>query len=96
MTYLLISIPFLLFAVVLSLSRRARPNHLAVTVSVTAMICVLTVIFDNLMVAAGLVEYHSGNNTGVRIGLIPVEDLFYSVVVSLAVTALWPVKGDQP
>ena len=45
-------------------------------------------------VAAGLVEYDGANSLGIYLGLIPVEDLFYTVFVCLVVTALWPGKAS--
>ncbi|MDY5786442.1 MULTISPECIES: lycopene cyclase domain-containing protein [unclassified Corynebacterium] len=95
MTYVLISAPFLVAAAVLwGWRRQAGPRQGRVTLAVMAVLVALTVIFDNLMVAAGLVEYSAGNNLGVFIGRIPVEDLFYTIFVVLVVTAVWP-EGEQ-
>lgn len=95
MTYLLISLPFLLGAAVLWVGRRhAYASQFKVTAIVAAVLLTLTIVFDNLMVAAGLVEYDGANNLGMYLGLIPVEDLFYTVFVCLVVTALWPGKAS--
>jgi len=93
-TYLLISVPFLAAAALLWWVRRgAHPGQGRVTLAVTTVMAVLTIVFDNLMVAAGLMQYDTSNNMGVRLGLIPVEDLFYTVFVCLVVTSLWPRKA---
>lgn len=94
MTYLLLSVPFLVAAVVLWAVRAKRYRHQgAVTGTVMAVLLILTVVFDNLMVAAGLVGYDDSNNLGIFLGRIPIEDLFYSVFVVLVVTAFWPKKA---
>ncbi|EEI17731.1 lycopene cyclase domain-containing protein [Corynebacterium lipophiloflavum] len=91
MTYLLLSLPFLLGAAALwGWRRHAYAAQGKVTAIVAAVLLTLTVVFDNLMVAAGLVEYDGANNLGIYLGLIPVEDLFYTVFVCLVISALWP------
>jgi len=44
---------------------------------------VLTLIFDNIMCAAGLFHYPSAPRSGVMIGLAPVEDLLYAGAFAL-------------
>lgn len=88
MTYLVISVPFLLAA--LALWARVRPWKLTATVA--GVLFLLTVIFDNLMVAAGLYQFGHATTLGLDIGRIPVEDLFYPLFTSLVVTALWGRK----
>lgn len=91
MTYLLLSVPFLVVAAVLWAVRAKRyRRQSAVTGIVMTVLLVLTVVFDNLMVAAGLVGYDDANNLGIYLGRIPAEDVFYSVFVVLIVTAFWP------
>lgn len=95
MTYLLISLPFLAASVWVWVRRRSGQSgqwqRLALVLTV---LCVLTVIFDNLMVAVGLFDYAPGNNMGIFLGRVPVEDLFYPVFVSLMATALWPKERE--
>ena len=91
MTYAIISIPFMIAALALWAGRRHRyPRQVTITALVLAVLVGLTVIFDNLMVAAGFVIYDDANNLGIFIGRIPVEDVLYSIFVALVVTALWP------
>ncbi|MCQ4623909.1 lycopene cyclase domain-containing protein [Corynebacterium sp. CCUG 70398] len=85
MTYLLISAPFLLAAA--ALWARRRPWKL--TAAVAGILFVLTIVFDNLMVAAGLYEFGHATTLGLNIGRIPVEDLFYPLFTALVVTAFW-------
>lgn len=91
MTYLLISLPFLILGVVLWMWRRnSAPHQLAVTAIVTVILLVLTAIFDNLMIWAELVGYGDAQRLGLQIGLVPIEDLFYPLFVALIVPAFWP------
>jgi lycopene cyclase domain-containing protein len=43
----------------------------------------LTLIFDNIMCAAGLFDYPSAPRSGVMLGFAPVEDLLYAAAFSL-------------
>lgn len=99
MTYLLISLPFLAVALVLWwLRRHSAPRQFAVTAIVLAVLVGLTVVFDNFMILAGLVGYDEALMSGLYIGVMPVEDLFYAIVAAIAVPALWTghrAKGDR-
>lgn len=92
MTYLAISVPFLLLAAGIAVTRKARPRNLRVTVIVLAILFGLTIIFDNLMIWAGLVGYSDAQRLGIGIGLMPIEDLLYPLFAALIVPALWPGK----
>ncbi|AJE31974.1 C50 carotenoid epsilon cyclase [Corynebacterium humireducens NBRC 106098 = DSM 45392] len=94
MTYALISLPFLIFAAVLAFRHRhAVPRQLAVTAIVAVILLVLTVIFDNVMIWAGLVGYGEDQRLGLDLGLVPVEDLFYPLVAALIIPAVWRGRG---
>ncbi|RNE48765.1 lycopene cyclase domain-containing protein [Corynebacterium alimapuense] len=94
MTYLLISLPFLILALILwVLHRNAVPRQLAVTAIVGAVLLVLTAIFDNLMIWAELVGYGDAQRLGIQVGLVPIEDFFYAIFVALIIPALWTRKG---
>lgn len=89
MTYLLISLPFLIVGLAVAAWRR----QYVVTAVVAVVLIVLTIIFDNLMIWAELVGYGDAQRLGLHIGLVPVEDLFYALVVALIVPAVWPHRG---
>ena len=90
MTYVLISLPFLALALVLWVVRgRTYPGWIATTALVMTVVVVLTAIFDNLMIWAGLVGYGEAQNLGIYLGLVPIEDFFYSIFVVLVVAAFW-------
>ncbi|MGD7003009.1 lycopene cyclase domain-containing protein [Corynebacterium halotolerans] len=91
MTYLLLSLPFLILAAVIwAVRRHSAPRQLQVTAIVGAVLLVLTAIFDNLMIWGELVGYGDAQRLGLQVGLVPVEDFFYPIFVALIVPALWP------
>lgn len=103
MTYLLISLPFVLAAAgVLVLARwRSRrsggpvlPDGAAVAAALAVML-LLTAVFDNLMISVGLVDYSPEQILGVRIGVAPVEDFTYTVAAALLLPALWHLLGGR-
>lgn len=90
MTYVYISLPFLILAIGLWIARRnAYKAQVATTLAVGALVLVLTAIFDNLMIWAGLVGYGDAQRLGLQLGLVPVEDFFYAIFVVLVVPAVW-------
>lgn len=96
MTYVYISIPFLLVAVALWVARRgAYRAQVKTTAAVGAVVLVLTAIFDNLMISAGLVGYGEAQRLGIQLGLVPVEDFFYALFVVLIVPAVWSGLGRK-
>lgn len=50
---------------------------------------VLTVIFDSLIIANGIVAYHTQNILGVYIWRAPIEDFLYTVVSVVFVGVMW-------
>lgn len=102
MTYTLISLPFLAIALGLTVYRwrtlaaadrrqgtRIARRYLQVVGVVSVIVLVLTAIFDNIMIIAGLVDYGTIQRLGVHIGAVPIEDFFYSLFVTLVVPALF-------
>lgn len=97
MTYLLLSLVFLgvaavVLGVALAVSRdRAellRRWTLPVAIA-AAVVLVLTAIFDNLMIVAGLMTYADDRISGARLGLVPIEDFAYPVAALLLLPAVW-------
>lgn len=66
--------------------RRMRPGPL---VGGALVLCVLTMVFDTLMIAADLYVFDSGKILGVYLWGAPLEDFFYAVVAALAMPVLW-------
>ncbi len=57
--------------------------------AVALPLLVLTAIFDNLIIASGIVGYNKGKLLGIYIGVVPIEDFAYTVVAILLVPAIW-------
>ncbi|KGM11609.1 lycopene cyclase domain-containing protein [Cellulomonas bogoriensis] len=96
-TYMLINAVFLPVAVVVLLVARwrtGRPGLRAVGL-VTAVLLVMTAVFDNIMIRTGLVAYDDDLRLGWSIGVAPVEDFAYAVAAVLLLPALWHLLGPR-
>ncbi|MCS4490567.1 lycopene cyclase domain-containing protein [Corynebacterium sp. ES2794-CONJ1] len=87
MIYTLISVPFVLGAGVMWW--RSEHRNIKELGIVTALLLILTAIFDNLMIWAKLVAYGQDQRLGLHLGLVPVEDFFYPIVAALFIAAWW-------
>jgi lycopene cyclase domain-containing protein len=56
---------------------------------VAALLLVTTAVFDNVMIAAGLVDYAPGRISGVFVGAAPLEDFAYAIAAVVGLPALW-------
>ncbi len=91
MTYLLISLPFLAVTV-LTVAVSARvpgiERRLLVSSAAFVVLFVLTAIFDNVMISAGLFTYPEPLISGIRIFLAPIEDFAYPLCLAFGLPAL--------
>ncbi|WP_288797959.1 lycopene cyclase domain-containing protein [uncultured Arsenicicoccus sp.] len=60
-----------------------------------AGLAALTVVFDNLMIAADLFDYGDQHRSGVQLGLAPIEDLAYPLGAAILLPALWVRLRDK-
>lgn len=79
-------------ALVLTLRRHLGRAWWTTTALVLAALVVLTLVFDNLMIAVDLYRYGEGVSVA-KIGGAPVEDLAWPVVAALLLPALWHGTG---
>lgn len=88
MTYWLLNAVFLVPVVIVAVlaSRRIRWAALALTM---AVLLVMTAVFDNIMIAIGLVAYDPRFISGAFIGIAPLEDFAYAIAAVLGLPALW-------
>jgi lycopene cyclase domain-containing protein len=77
------------------LSATRRKLALAAAGAAAAVVLVLTAVFDNLMIAAGLFTYAPGLISGVMVGLAPLEDFAYPVAAVLLLPSLWILLGRR-
>lgn len=54
-----------------------------------ALLLVTTIVFDSLLIYLGMFTYPADKILGIRVGLAPIEDLFYALLAGLAVPAIW-------
>ena len=97
MTYLILSVLFVgiaMIALAVALARRADRRDLVrrwltPALAAGAAVTVLTAVFDNLMILAGLMVYSQDTTSGLLIGLAPLEDFAYPLAGLLLLPALW-------
>ena len=91
MTYWLLNLPFLTVVAVVALAAvlaRRAPRWRAI--GVTAIVLLLaTAVFDNVLVAIGIVGYNANRISGVLVGVAPVEDFAYAVAAVVLLPSVW-------
>lgn len=86
--YLLLNLVFLsVLAAVLYALRQYI--HWRTDLTVLAALLLLTAIFDNLIIMAGIVAYDPQYLSGIYIGKAPIEDFAYAVAAALGLPPLW-------
>ncbi|WP_217615456.1 lycopene cyclase domain-containing protein [Cellulomonas sp. GbtcB1] len=82
----------LVLAAVVAVSWRVlRGLRLGPVAGAALVLCVLTMVFDTLMIAADLYVFDADKILGVYLWGAPLEDFFYAVVAALAMPVLWTV-----
>lgn len=101
MTYWALNAVFLLAALAVGIAAaallkdRRRKVAVAAAGGAAVVVLVLTAVFDNLMIAAGLFSYSPSLISGVFVGLAPVEDFAYPVAAVLLLPSLWALLGGR-
>ena len=109
MTYWLLNLCFLvpaalvLAAALIRRRSRARANgsnhangaFLAALSGTAAILLLLTAVFDNLMISAGLFGYNPERISGAFLGAAPLEDFAYPLAAVLLLPALWELLGPR-
>ena len=72
-----------------------RRRHLLAVAITLAALGVLTAVFDNIMIRAGLFWYNPSTTSGVHLGRAPVEDFSYAIACCLALPGLWLLFGPK-
>ena len=91
MTYWLLNLPFLavaaLVAIAALLSHRS-PRWRVVGLAAIVLL-VATAVFDNVLVATGIVGYDADRISGVLVGVAPLEDFAYAAAAVVLLPSLW-------
>lgn len=88
MTYPLLTLVVLsIFALYYLLMRRFLTT--APLLKAAAVMMLLTLVFDNLIIATGIVDYDPEKIAGIRLGVAPIEDFAYTVVALILVPSLF-------
>ncbi|WP_292834403.1 lycopene cyclase domain-containing protein [Microbacterium sp.] len=98
MTYALLIVPFAAVTILVTLAtaRRADFGHRMGSSAIAALaLCVLTAIFDNIMIALGLFTYPPEHLSGIRVGLAPLEDFSYPVCAAFFVPAVFTLLSRR-
>ena len=87
MNYFVLNLVFIAasFFALLLVPKTRWPAYLVAMVPMLA----LTAIFDNLIIASGIVAYDAGKISGIFIGLAPIEDFAYTIAAVLIVPSVW-------
>ncbi|MBM9458922.1 lycopene cyclase domain-containing protein [Nocardioides sp. zg-536] len=92
MTYPLLALPFLALAAtvlaVAALRHRPGVRWWRATGLTMLSLLVLTVVFDNVMIAADLFRYSEEHLLGLHVGLAPIEDLAWPLAAGLGLPAV--------
>lgn len=98
MTYPLLVLPFVAVTALIVLLTASRPGfgrRMTASAAAAGVLLVLTAVFDNVMIAAGLFTYPEHLISGVRIGLAPIEDFAYPLCAAFLVPAVFTLLGGS-
>lgn len=98
MTYALLIVPFAAATVAITLITARRPRfgrRMAASGVAAIALVLLTAVFDNVMIAAGLFTYPDVHLSGIRVGLAPIEDFAYPLCAAFLVPAVFTLLSRQ-
>jgi lycopene cyclase domain-containing protein len=61
----------------------------------TAVLLVMTAVFDNVMIGVGLVGYDEARISGAFVGIAPLEDFAYAVAALVLLPSIWTLLGSR-
>lgn len=92
-TYLILNCVFIFCIIFMLVKEFKRPSK-NWWITLGALL-ILTLIFDNLIIWAGIVGYDTSKILGLFVGLAPVEDFFYAILTVIIVPVLWKQFGEK-
>ncbi|PWL20128.1 MAG: lycopene cyclase domain-containing protein [Candidatus Aquiluna sp. XM-24bin5] len=88
MTYLLLTAIVLgIFAIYALLMRKWLPVKPLIGAAIVML--TLTLVFDNVIIGTGIVDYDPEKISGIRLGFAPIEDFAYTLVALVLVPSLF-------
>lgn len=92
-TYLILNSIVLLAVVLLLWQPPKRPSR--AWLFTLGVVLLLTMVFDNLLIALNMFTYAPDKILGISIGLAPIEDFMYALLAVILIPALWHRLGDK-
>jgi lycopene cyclase domain-containing protein len=72
-----------------------RRLHWGAVALAGAALLLITAVFDNVMIAVGLVGYDDARISGLLLGIAPIEDFAYAIGAAVLLPALWQLLGRR-
>lgn len=88
LSYLAITLPPVMVAFVIAVFFRKRLKLRALGFA-SALVLFMTLVFDNLIILAGIVGYDEALISGVKLGVAPIEDFSYALVGLALIPLIW-------
>ena len=97
MNYWMLNLIFLTVIAVLlliSVFTKRSPGLKALSLTLLVLLA-MTAVFDNIMIAIGLVGYDPELTNPARIGVAPLEDFAYAIAAALGLPAVWMLTAKR-
>jgi lycopene cyclase domain-containing protein len=92
MTYWMLNAGFLagvaVIAVLAVAKARRRMPWVAVVITF-GVVALLTAVFDNILIAVGIIAYDPALSSGILLGRAPIEDFSYALAAAVLLPSLW-------
>ena len=59
------------------------------------VVLILTAVFDNVLVATGIVGYDPALISGAKVGVAPLEDFAYAIAALILLPSLWSLLSRR-
>lgn len=97
MTYWTLNAFFLAFVSVVAIvavGARRSPSWRGIGLA-AIVVLLLTAVFDNVLVATGIVGYDPALISGAKVGVAPLEDFAYAIAAVVLLPSLWSLLGAR-
>ncbi len=94
LSYLSIALPPVVLAALVAVLFRKHLKLRALGWA-TALVLLMTLVFDNLIILAGIVGYDEDLISGIKIGIAPIEDFSYTLVGLVLIPLTWELLGKK-